>query len=804
VAEAAADAAPGILHGFAAALTSFVGRAGEMSEASALLRQHRLVTVTGPGGVGKTRLAAEVARRVADQFADGAWLVELASVQDPALVQAAVAAALGVRQAAGVSIVDSLTTALARRQLLLVLDNCEHVLAEVAQLCGAVLLAADDVRVLATSREQVGVGGEARFRLASLSLPGPGDQGDVSGSEAVTLFAERARRVEPRFVLNKESVPVVVRLVQRLDGMPLAIELAAARVEALGVAQLLDRLDDRFRLLAGVDRLAPARHGSLAAAVDWSYRLLAEPERLVFRRLSVFPGPFTLAAAEAIAGADAGMAVLHLVDCSLLSPPQVGPDGRARYLMLETLRAFGAERLTEEDEADAAAAALARHALEVAEQAAAGLETTTGELDAVRWLDAEDATVHQGLSWALEHDPAIGLALAVALAPWWALHARYAAGYQLLTAAAEHVTHGEQAWCTAQIWLGALAVSSGEAARLRHYTAARDALAGGPPSVLLVRALIGRAGCLPNLDRIPEGAEEARRALTLARGLGDPVGEARALHLLGLAAHYAGDTENSLKWLRQAQRIDPAAISGRVFRQSLSMLTVALIEVSALDEAKHTCVQGLALARQAGALRDQANSLSLMARIDLHAGRLPEAAADLREAFQLIARTGYGALLPDALDLCGHLCAQTHRHADAVTVWAAYAACLKNAGMQDLPLDVTWRQLPLRTARQTLGPERARAAEQRGAAMTHVTAAEYAALLATAQPQAGVASVLRLTPRERELITLVAQGCTDTQIAARLYISVRTVSSHLDRIRDKTSCRRRADLTRLALEAGLV
>ena len=233
-----------------------------------LLGECRLVTVTGPGGVGKTRLAGAVARLVAGRFADGAWLAELATVRDPAQVAAVVAAALGIGEPPGVPAAGALARVLAgqqQQQLLLVLDNCEHVIGAAARLCAGLLAACDDVRVLATSREPLAVAGEARYRLGPLILPAPGDMADGGRSEAVALFADRARRADPRFALDGENGPAMARLVARLDGMPLAIELAAARVEALGVAQLLDRIEDRFALLTGGDRLAAGRQRSPAS-----------------------------------------------------------------------------------------------------------------------------------------------------------------------------------------------------------------------------------------------------------------------------------------------------------------------------------------------------------------------------------------------------------------------------------------------------------------------------------------------------------------------------------------------------------
>ena len=251
----------------------------------------------------------------------------------------------------------------------------------------------------------------------------------------MALFTDRARAADAGFALDEQAARGWRELVRRLDGMPLAIELAAARAESLGVGQLLGRLDDRFALLAGADRLAPPRQRSLAATVEWSYQLLDEQQQRVFRAVSVFPAGFTLEAAEAVAG-DAAAAVLRLVDCSLLVAPRAGPDGRARYSMLETLRAYGAGLLAGAGERDQAAAALAGWAVEVAEQAAAGLQSGAEERQAARWLDAEDATMGQVLAWGIAHDAGAALRLVAALGWWWLLRHRLSGVYPLLRAAA--------------------------------------------------------------------------------------------------------------------------------------------------------------------------------------------------------------------------------------------------------------------------------------------------------------------------------------------------------------------------------
>ena len=822
VERSTAAEATGGLHGFPAALTSFVGRAQVVDDVAARLGQYRLVTVTGPGGAGKTRLAGEVAQQVADRFADGVWLAELAVVQDPAQVAAVVGTALGIRDLPSVAAADALARALARRQLLLVLDNCEHVIGAAAELCGRLLLGADDVRVLATSREPLRIAGEARHRLGALTLPDPADRAGAARCEAVTLFADRARRVEPGFALDEKTAATVAGLVARLDGMPLAIELAAARVDALGVAQLLDRIDDRFELLVDGDRLAEQRQRSLAAAVQWSYQLLDDAERRVFRAVSVFPGPFTLDGAEAVAGPGAGRVVPRLVDCSLLVPPRAGPDGRTRYAMLETLRAYGVALLAEDGEDGQVTAAMVEYAADMAEETSAGLYTRTAEAASLRRLDAEDVNLRHALAWAMEHDPGTALRLALSQAPMWSIRGRLISQLPLLTTAAGYADVGSDEWCGAHMLLGQAASSvSDPMAALEHFTAVLVAVEepGRPESwpgsgpVIRTLCLGGRSTALAQAGRLAEAADDARQALAVAREIGSPSLEAVGLACLAVADWQAGDRDGALRLVRQAQAI-PDELAGGLDRGLSQFLTMALIEADDLAGAEAVCAAGLASCRELGDLTNLAGALWNKTILDLRTGRVDDATAHLREQIQIATRTGLRPVLLGSLDCCGYLCLATGRPAEAVTAWAAMSALAGPWPPRHADLNPARRDKSRREARELLGPAGARAAEERGAAMSLPTATEYALLLAAeplspsaAAPEPladGTAGLARLSPRERELVTLVAQGRTDAQIAAELYITVRTVGSHLDRVRDKTGCRRRADLTRLALSAGLV
>jgi DNA-binding CsgD family transcriptional regulator len=356
-----------------------------------------------------------------------------------------------------------------------------------------------------------------------------------------------------------------------------------------------------------------------------------------------------------------------------------------------------------------------------------------------------------------------------------------------------------------QYRLGWAAVESSDlAAGLGYFTAARDAAAGRGPSPLLAHILLARSGTLLDTGRLAEGSEDARRALALARELSYPAGEAAALERLGHAALNAGEYDKAVQLIRQAQQI-PADLPGWLAREASVILADALIESGDLAAAETAGAAALARCREAGDLVHLAGLLSAMAVLELRAGRVDAAAAYLREGLQLVLRAGLWFDLLNGLLGCGQLCMATGRYAEAITVWAPLTSRARREAGADTFAFEDRRDAGLSKARQVLGADRARAAHERGAAMSLAMIAEYALLLTAPAPPAAAAAhgSSKLTARERELVTLAAQGRTNAQIAAQLFISVRTVGSHLDRIRDKTGCRRRADLTRLALTESL-
>jgi DNA-binding CsgD family transcriptional regulator len=477
--------------------------------------------------------------------------------------------------------------------------------------------------------------------------------------------------------------------------------------------------------------------------------------------------------------------------------------------MLQTLRGYGLRQLEQAGEEPAAAAALAAHALSIAERAVAQLARSDQELSAARWLDAEDATVHQGLAWALDHDPPNALKLALALAPWWLVRGRWVQGYALLQRAAGQADQAGSAWCAAQVWLGRLArgVSDFISVVMGHNSAVVTALKDGPPSSGLADGLVGRAAALRNLGQLDEAAAEARTALDLAHRIGYAEGEARALMELSDISTYAGQGDTAVAWAVQARQVPRDRLPAWFARRVDSTLVWALVYNGELDRVPELCEQCLAAARTAGDLGEQADVLCLMVVAARKGGQLAAARAWLRESAELAVYGGYPLRMIDVVEQGGHLCAATGRLAEAVTLWSAATAQCQAAGLVEPLQEAGDRERPLAEARRALDDRQVAAAESRGAAMTLAAAVEFA-VIAAGEDGPDVATgrpgLAKLSARERELVTLVAQGRTDAQIAEQLFISVRTVRTHLDRIRDKSGCRRRADLTRLALQEGII
>jgi predicted ATPase/DNA-binding CsgD family transcriptional regulator len=414
------------------ALSSFVGRERELGELRQALADTRLLTLTGAGGCGKTRLGLRVASELVDRFPGGVWWVELAPLADERLVGAALAEALGVRPLPGVTELEAACAHLAPRRALVVLDNCEHLLAACAEAAEALLRAGAEVAVLATGRAPLGVGGETDWRVPSLSLPGPGADGSTWGlarSDAVSLFVERARKVRPDFTLSDQNAASLARICGELDGLPLAIELAAARMRMLSVDQIAAAVADRFRLLMGGPRTAIERHKTLRASVDWSHDLLSADERLLLRRLAVFSGGFTLEAVERVCAGDGigSERVLDLlgslVDQSLALADEREPG--VRYRLLETVRQYGLEKLAAAGEEDELRGRHRDLFLELSERAGPQLETCS-QPEWLEVLDPEAANLAAAIDWALVSEPPLALRFCAAVYRWWCARGRFA------------------------------------------------------------------------------------------------------------------------------------------------------------------------------------------------------------------------------------------------------------------------------------------------------------------------------------------------------------------------------------------
>ena len=626
------------LHNLPLQLTSFVGRDAQLEDVRRAVHRSRMLTLTGPGGTGKTRLAVRIAGDLVRHFRDGAWFVDLAGVRDAEGVAIAAADVLGARKARGRPAQASLAAWLVRKQLLLVLDNCEHLLPACAALADVVLRTAPDVRVLATSREALGVEGEQALPVPPLSMPAPevADPRLLLRFEAVRLFVERAVLAWPGFVLDEAVVPAVREICRRLDGIPLAIELAAARLRHLSPGQIAQRLDDRFALLAGGNRTDLPRQRTLRALVDWSHDLLAPSEQVLLRRLAVFAGGCTLETAEDVccglaplAPADALALLSSLVDKSLVAITR-DAQGGTRHQMLETIRHYALEKL----EAAGETAGMRTRHLHAMAALAERCEPGVRGRDQRRWLerlDAETGDLQAAIAWGESHDPDALLRLASSLWRYSDLRGQRVIGLDTLLRAlragrrdAAHATGlARAAYMARNLADFALADQlAGEALAIAAVTPAPQAEA---------MALFIRGAAALELMRGEDGRRDLARALALARGAGDDGLAGTALVFLGFEAEMRNDLETARRLMTEG--LQSAQRGGDRRRIGHALVRLAFVAIAADDgaQAVRHGEEVLELARAIGDRSFRANGLYLLGRAAAFTGDFPRARQLLNE-----------------------------------------------------------------------------------------------------------------------------------------------------------------------------
>jgi non-specific serine/threonine protein kinase len=806
-------------HNMPTPLSRLIGREEDVTNAKRLLADTRLLTITGAGGIGKTRLALQVAADAIADYTDGAWLVELAPLTDAELVGPAVSAVFGVWESPGNSVLETLADILRGRSLLLVLDNCEHLAEGCAQLALCLLKACPSLRILATSREPLRVTGETTWQIPPLRyLAGgiPASAVDVGRTAAGTLFVERAKAALPSFALTDENAMAIADVCRRLDGLPLALELAAARVSLLSVDEINARLDDRFRFLTSPNRGGPTRHRALRSAIDWSYNLLSDAEQLAFGRLSVFAGGWALEAAEAVASAnkedEADGSVIELlgqlVAKSLVVREQVGSGSRtSRYRFLETLRQYAHERLSERGELDWIRATHAEFYLRLTEEAESHLRGPRS----AEWLDrlaTEHENLRTALRWYAEIDDAGRFQRMLAgLWEFWYFRGYLEEGWNWIShplATSERPrSHGVQA--RVQLGKSMLAYRRGDQ-RLSE-SLGRDALtfcveSGRRAEAARLRAHLG------NLARMRSAFTASRslldQALEDARAESCRVEEVEALVHRGRLYFLHGDLSLAKADLNLAVEISTKIGYGQGVAFGLRTLGEVAYAASELPNARQLFELSLSHARQLGDKWRVAWALVPLGYVLVDNGEDERAQSMWTES--LLAWRELGSLNQLAGVLEGFAYQAAH-HANverAILLVGAASAIREAQQVTILPVAQVWLNRWLRSARRGLKPAQLAELQTRSRGMDIDSAMALALCpLRSANGAKRSTPDPRLTPRETEVVELIARGATDHEIADALVITDNTAHAHVRNILTKLSLQSRVQVAAWAAAKGI-
>jgi predicted ATPase/class 3 adenylate cyclase len=687
-------------------VTSFIGRERELADAKRLLEGTRLLTLLGMGGLGKTRLSLQIAADVLEKYPDGVWFVDLAPIRDPLLVPSAAAQALGVHEEAGKSLTQTLCAHVKERKLLLILDNCEHLVSACAKLADALLRAAADVRILATSREGLHIRGEQTYPVLPLAVPDrKADAEALLRSEAVQLFVERARLQKPNFSVTQRDAPAIAELCARLDGIPLALELAAARLRSLSIEDINRRLNDRFKLLTGGDRAALERQQTLRALVSWSYDLLQEHEQIVLDRLSVFSGGFELEAAEAVCGADpiAPEDVLDLVS-SLVEKSLVMVEeeidgsryglletirefARAhlgkRYDLLGTIRDFAAERLVDGDDVAATAKRHCDYFLDFAKTARDKLLGTEQAEWTIR-VEAELDNLRAAIALALSGgvDPVIAVKFEVAL-----MRFRILRGYS--TEARNNVraalaVPGVQGWARAHALYvgGVLASNQADHAEATKMLTECLAIRRGLDDPRDTAATLSTLATLHlQQDDVTKARENQEEAIAIFRELGDQLGEAIGLQNLGEISLQQSDDAGAKELFERCLALSRSIEHQELESECERSLGELALKAGDVQGARAHFARSLKICQDAQDKRGEAITLWRLGRTDVACGDLELARKRLAEALRALQTFEMNAELIDCLEDCAMLLEIAERVESGVRIYAAAAAARAALGL---------------------------------------------------------------------------------------------------------------------------